>query len=130
MEAKADLMGKNIVRIRRKNNMTQAELAKKLGVSQSAVNQWENGQRKAKLETVIKMSKVLFCNPKEIILEFDEDCDCLYSVNDVFNEINQRLENAKIEEEKAKETGRYQKASEMHGVFVELSNILEYFGQV
>lgn len=129
METKSILIGENISRIRRKKNMTQAELANRLGVSQSAINQWEKGQRKAKLETVIKMSKVLSCSPKEILSEFEKEIDCIYSINDVFKEIKRRMKSAEILEKEARENSQYQKASEAHGAFVELVDILKYFGQ-
>jgi len=40
----ASQIGKTIASLRRKNSMTQAVLAEKLGVSNKAVSKWENGQ--------------------------------------------------------------------------------------
>jgi len=122
--------GKNIARIRKKKNMTQRQLAEKIGVSQQQIGQWENAIKNPKIETILKISKALSCNPKEIIAEFDEEYDCLYSVSDIFSEIKERLENQKVLEKEAKESGQYQKASEAHGAYSELSAILEYFGEI
>ena len=42
MDAKS--VGENIAKLRKRNGMTQAELAEKVDVSDKAVSKWENGQ--------------------------------------------------------------------------------------
>lgn len=52
-------IGKIISRIRKSKNVTQAGLADKIGTSQSAINQIENGLRNISIETLSKISTAL-----------------------------------------------------------------------
>ncbi len=53
-------IGENIRRIRKKNRMTQKELGEKLGgLSQQQIGQWENGNKKPKIETLQKIANAL-----------------------------------------------------------------------
>jgi UDP-N-acetylglucosamine 1-carboxyvinyltransferase len=62
MTKKADYMveiGEMIATARSRQNMTQAELAKKIGTSQSAINRIEHGKQNASLEIISKIGKAL-----------------------------------------------------------------------
>lgn len=52
-------IGEIIARARVRRDMTQAELAKKIGTSQSAINRIEHGKQNASLEIISKISKAL-----------------------------------------------------------------------
>src|SRR6266496_1688927 len=52
-------IGKLIQRSRLERGLTQAQLAKALGTSQSAVNRIENGGQNLSLETLARISEVL-----------------------------------------------------------------------
>ena len=52
-------IGELISEIRSRQDMTQAELAKKIGTSQSAINRIEHGKQNASLEMISKISKAL-----------------------------------------------------------------------
>ena len=52
-----------IERARVCNNMTQAELADILGVSQVKVNNWESGYHKAKMDILLDIAAVLGVTP-------------------------------------------------------------------
>lgn len=52
-------IGKLIAQIRQERELTQAEFAKKLGTSQSAVNRMEHGKQNLSLETLGRISDVL-----------------------------------------------------------------------
>lgn len=54
-----DIMGKNIARIRAKNNLTQEQLAEKIEVSTVFISQIETAVRKPSLETIYKLSIAL-----------------------------------------------------------------------
>lgn len=56
MEMSKKEFGKRIKMYREQNNMTQKELADGLGLSQSAVAKYENGERLVKLEFIQKLS--------------------------------------------------------------------------
>ena len=62
MTKKADYMveiGEMIATARSRQNMTQAELAKKIGTSQSAINRIEHGKQNASLEIISKIGRAL-----------------------------------------------------------------------
>lgn len=123
-------ISRNIVKARKKRGLSQKQVAERIGVSQNAVYQWESGLRCAKLETVIKISEAIGCNPNEILNGVKINTKFEYSVDDVFLELEKRMDRAKKSEEKGKENAKYQTASEAHGVYRELADILEYFGQI
>lgn len=47
-----------IKELREKAKLTQAELADLLGVKRVTVSQWERGENKPRIDTLIKMSKL------------------------------------------------------------------------
>ena len=47
--------------------MNQSELAAKLGVTQEAVSQWENGTSKPRTDTLIKLAETLECTIDELL---------------------------------------------------------------
>ena len=62
MKKQADYMveiGELIATARTRQNMTQSELAKKIGTSQSAINRIEHGKQNASLEIISKISHAL-----------------------------------------------------------------------
>lgn len=124
-----NVIAENIIRVRKRSGMSQKELAEMIGTKQQQMSQWESGNRIPKIDTILKISNVLSCSPKEICPVFENESECIYSAYDIFNEIKKRLENAKIVENESAKNGQYQKASEAHGAFTELVDILKYFGQ-
>ena len=50
-------IGKFIKEIRKKNNLTQAELAEKYNVTYQAVSKWENGKNMPDISLIKQMSK-------------------------------------------------------------------------
>lgn len=73
-------IGEKIRSARISANMTQAELAEKLGVAYQNIGQIESGKRKPKLETIVKIAYALGCRVEDLIgletfdtgAEFDE----------------------------------------------------------
>ena len=53
--------------LRKDNNLTQAELAKKLGVAPSTVGMYERGQREPDFETLEKIANALEMEFSELI---------------------------------------------------------------
>ena len=51
--------GKNLKHIRTSRNLTQEELAEKLGIVNSTISQYENGLREPKFNTVNKIANLL-----------------------------------------------------------------------
>ena len=48
--------GNRLYRLRKKAGLSQAQLGKKIGLSNKAVSKWENGQAKPGLEIVRKLA--------------------------------------------------------------------------
>ena len=49
-------LGKNIVKIRKDNKLTQDDLAEKYYVTRQTISNWENGKSYPDLETLVKIS--------------------------------------------------------------------------
>ena len=49
-------LGKNIIKIRKENNLTQDELAEKYFVTRQTISNWEIGKSYPDLETLVKLS--------------------------------------------------------------------------
>ena len=61
------LLGKRIRELRKKNNLTQAELGKLVNVTKVSICCYENGTRTPTLETLIDLSNVFKVNVNELI---------------------------------------------------------------
>ena len=53
--------------------MTQAELAKELGVYQSAITQWENGVTSPRLDKLQAMATLFKCSIDELVRKDEKD---------------------------------------------------------
>lgn len=65
MDQKA--IGKYIVELRHKKNMTQEELAESLGVTNKSVSRWENGQSLPDISILLELSEILNTTLLELI---------------------------------------------------------------
>ena len=59
----------NLKRIRKDNNLSQEQLAEKLGVSRQAVSKWESGQSYPEMDKVIQICQLFNLNINELINE-------------------------------------------------------------
>lgn len=59
----------NLKKIRLERGMTQQQLADAVGLTDAAVCQHENGQRKPNLELIRKYCEVLHCTPNELLAD-------------------------------------------------------------
>lgn len=57
----------NIEKIRKNAKMTQAELAVRLGVQQSAISHWERGDNLPETGNLLKMSEIFGCTVDELL---------------------------------------------------------------
>ena len=60
-------IGKNIREYRRKNDMTQEELADRLGVSYQSVSRWENGLTYPDIEFLPAIAEMLSCSVDQLM---------------------------------------------------------------
>ncbi len=73
----------NLKRIRKENNLSQEQLAEKLGVSRQAVSKWESGQSYPEMDKVLQICSLFNLNINELI-------------NENIKEVNERKEAKKI----------------------------------
>lgn len=59
-------MENRIVELRKKAGLRQADIAKELGIVQSAVSAWETGQGNPRIEHLPKLAEMLHCTIDEI----------------------------------------------------------------
>ena len=60
-------VGENIKNIRKKNNITQEELAEKLNVTRQAVSNWENGKSEPDIETLTNIAQIFDISIDELV---------------------------------------------------------------
>jgi transcriptional regulator with XRE-family HTH domain len=72
MSSARESIAKNIRVYRELANMTQKDLAEKLGVTKAAVNNWENGANSVDIETLMEICKLFNITPS-IIADVPED---------------------------------------------------------
>lgn len=58
-----------LVALRKKAGLTQMAVARALGISDSAVNQWEKGKTFPKTEQLPKLAKLYGCTVDELLKE-------------------------------------------------------------
>lgn len=52
---------------RKKQGLTQKQLAEKLGVTQACIGMWESGNRKPDIITLKKLARILGCTADELL---------------------------------------------------------------
>lgn len=60
-------IGINIVKMRERCGLTQAELARKIGISRSSVNAWELGMATPQLKHIVEMAKIFSTTVDEML---------------------------------------------------------------
>lgn len=61
-------IGENLRLLRTKKNITQAEIAERLGITQVFISRVENNTKKLSVEQVFELSKILDCSTDAIII--------------------------------------------------------------
>lgn len=56
-----------LAKLRKNNNLSQEQLADKLGVSRQAVSKWESGSSYPDMDKIINMCKILNCNLDDLL---------------------------------------------------------------
>lgn len=62
-------LSENLKRIRKENNLSQEQLAEKIGVSRQAVSKWESGQSYPEMDKVLMICKLFNLNIDELMNE-------------------------------------------------------------
>lgn len=74
-----------------KFDMTQAELAKKLGVGTTSVYNWCNGIKTPRMDKVDAMCDLFHCNRSDLIEDKSEETNDYYYLNDETRQIAQEV---------------------------------------
>ena len=74
-----------------KFDMTQAELAKKLGVGTTSVYNWCNGIKTPRMDKVDAMCDLFHCNRSDLIEDKSEETNNYYYLNDETRQIAQEV---------------------------------------
>ncbi len=80
----APLVGKKIRQLRKDRNLTQAELAAKIGIQQSDLCRMETGEYKVSLEALFKILRIFDMNIAEFFHEEIEPSDKMGDRSDEF----------------------------------------------
>ena len=59
--------GNFVCQLREQKRLTQADVAKELGVTPAAVSKWENGSSKPRVEILFKLAQILDAKPEELM---------------------------------------------------------------
>ena len=86
-------IGKFIAECRRKNNLTQAQLAEKLNITDRAVSKWENGRAMPDSSIMLELCGILGINVNDLL------CGEVVTMNDY----NEKMEKNLLEIVKQKE---------------------------
>ena len=61
------MLSDNLKKIRKDNNLSQEQLAEKLGVSRQSVSKWENGEAYPEMDKVLQICKMFNLNIDELL---------------------------------------------------------------
>ena len=89
-------IGEVIRKYRKNKNMTQEEMANRLGVTAPAVNKWENGNSMPDIMLLSPIARLLDVTP-DVLLSFHEELT-KEEINSLVNEANARLKTEPYEE--------------------------------
>lgn len=89
-------IGEVIREYRKKKNITQEEMANRLGVTAPAVNKWENGNSQPDIMLLAPISRLLNITP-DILLSFEEEL-AEEEINNIIYQINEKFKTESYEE--------------------------------
>lgn len=72
-----EIVSENLVTLRRQSNMTQIELAEKVGFSNKTVSHWERGEVMPDLETVERLADIYGVTVNDIVTRHEEEGQAL-----------------------------------------------------
>lgn len=79
------MIGEKLKILRKKNNLTQNELAEKLGVSTGAVGLWELNKREPDLEMLVKISEIFKVSTDYLIKDEENNIVTIIGNNGTFS---------------------------------------------
>ena len=67
-----NMIGDNIKKYRRENNISQEELAEKIGVTRQSISLWENNQTQPSIYNIVVIAKVFNLSTDDLLLDLEE----------------------------------------------------------
>ena len=83
-----------LVKLRKKHNLSQEELANKLGISRQAVSKWERAEASPDTDNLITLAKLYNVSLDDLL--YSEDSEVVYKDNDANEDLNYEDENVRI----------------------------------
>ena len=77
------MLGDNIRKYRKENNISQEDLAEKLGVTRQSISLWENNQTQPSIDNIIAIAKVLELSTDDLLLSATEEQE--KNIEDILN---------------------------------------------
>ena len=68
-----EIIAQNLITLRKRNNLKQTDLAKKINYSDKAISRWENGEVLPDVETLETIAKVYGVSTSYLIEQHDEE---------------------------------------------------------
>ena len=68
-EHKPSIFAKRLVELRKSRQLTQVQLAEKIGVSKATIGYYESAAKNPKLDTIFKLAEFFGVPPEELITE-------------------------------------------------------------
>ena len=69
-------LSQKILELRKKQNLSQEELAEKLNVTRQSVSKWESGQSYPELEKIIELSELFRASTDYLLKDIQENAEC------------------------------------------------------
>ena len=79
----------NLKRIRKEHNLSQEELAEKLGVSRQSVSKWESGTAFPEMDKVIQICKIFNVNMDDLM---NQDIKAINNTREAKSNINKVID--------------------------------------
>lgn len=89
------MLGHEIAAMRKRNGLSQRELARLLNIKQNTMSQYERGVRKIPFDTLVNISKILKCSILELAHEELESLE--YDIDD-FSKVTSRVSSGHLRE--------------------------------
>lgn len=78
------MLGNNIRKYRKENNISQEDLAEKLGVTRQSISLWENNQTQPSIDNIIAITKVFGSSTDDLLLSATEEQE--ENIEDILND--------------------------------------------
>lgn len=85
------MLNENIRQLRKEHSLTQVELAKKLGVSTSAVGMYEQGRREPDFKILTKMAEIFGVSTDSLLGFYLKESSIPKSIDDIISDMKEYL---------------------------------------